>query len=268
MVRPTVERPPETAGTLEIAQGYARRGWPIVPLVGKVPAVRNCRAFAATPVNVRFWCGTRRCNVGLRTGESVYVVVDTDTPEAEDWVRTHLPDTPMVALSGNGSTHRYFGAPPRKEVRKKQGWKGIRGLDIRGHGGYVVLPGSVHPETGRRYEWRSGILLPSGLPVFSPCWVYERQRAVRTAVADALDPAGVLARGRRYVDALPVAKSGCGGHTTTFVAAMKIARLAGFDRDLAWRLLLYYNATRCEPEWRAPELLHKLDEGLKHARRG
>ena len=148
-----MERLPDSTGTLEVAQAYARRGWPIVPLVGKVPAVRNWQAFAATPLNVRYWFGTRRCNVGLRTGESGYIVVDTDTPAAEEWVRSHLPETPMVALSGNGSTHRYFATPPRKEIRNKQGWNGIQGLDVRGSGGFIVLPGSVHPATGQPYEW-------------------------------------------------------------------------------------------------------------------
>jgi hypothetical protein len=262
-----METSPDTAGTFEAAQAYARRGWPIIPLAGKVPAVRNWQMFEATAVNVRYWFGSRRCNVGLRTGgESGYIVVDTDSAAAEAWVLAHLPETPMIALSGNGSTHRYYSTPPKKKIRNKQGWKRIRGLDVRGDGGFIVLPGSIHPATGRPYEWKSEIWLPSGLPAFSPRWVYERRRHVQTALADVLDPTHLLARGRSYVDKLPVAVSGQNGHTTTFVAAVKIVKLVGRNRDAAWDLLRYYNATRCEPAWDEKALLHKLDEALKHAR--
>src|SRR3712207_4846963 len=71
--RRLMEELPESAGPLEHAEHYARMGWPIIPLVGKVPALRRWQLFEATPVNVRFWFGSRRCNLGLRTGESGYV---------------------------------------------------------------------------------------------------------------------------------------------------------------------------------------------------
>src|SRR5438309_1470506 len=106
-----MEALPESTGTLSWAESYAASGWPIIPLFGKVPAVTNWQRFVATPVGLRYWFGARRCNVGLRTGESGYVVVDTDTPDAEDWVTSHLPETPMQALSGNGSRHRYYRSP-------------------------------------------------------------------------------------------------------------------------------------------------------------
>lgn len=263
-----METPPNINGPLAAAEAYARRGWPIVPLNGKLPAVRNWQAFEATPVKMRYWFGSRRCNIGLRTGESGFIVVDTDTPEAEAWVREHLPATPMRAMSGNGSQHHYYAVPPKKRVGNKQHWKGVPGLDVRGWGGFIVLPGSVHPKTGRRYEWSGDVCDPSSLPVFSPRWVYERRRVVQTAVADVLDPDDLLRRGRMYVAALPKAEEGKNGHTTTFVAAMKIARFVGFNRDLTWQLLLYYNATRCVPPWDVErDLEHKLEEGLKHARR-
>jgi hypothetical protein len=134
-----LDRPPEIAGVLEWADRYARLGRPIIPLVGKRPAIANWQRFVPTSLSLRYWFGTRRCNLGMRTGEDLagqggYVVGDTDTPEAEQWVAEHLPNTPMTALSGNGSRHRYYRTPPRKEIRNRQGWKGIKGLDVRGSG--------------------------------------------------------------------------------------------------------------------------------------
>src|SRR4051812_40792309 len=111
---------------LEAARRYAEAGLPIIPLDGKVPAVKGWQTWVANEVSLALWFGRRGTNVGLRTGESGYVVVDTDTDEAEAWVREPLPESPMRARPGAGSTHRYYERPPQKEIRNRQGWKGIR----------------------------------------------------------------------------------------------------------------------------------------------
>lgn len=252
----------ETIGPLAWAERYARLRWPIIPLAGKVPAVRRWQLFEATPVNVRYWFGKRRCNIGLRTGESGYVVVDTDTDKAESWARAHLSETPMQAVSGGDSRHRYYRTPPNREIRNSQGFNGIRGLDLRGRGGYIVLPGSLHPETGRPYEWATDIWLPSGLPAFSPTWLPERRIEVRVAVAGVLTADGCLDRARAYLAKIEPAVSGQGGHTKTFTTALKLARVVGYDPALLWQLLCEYNA-RCEPPWSERELRHKWAEALK-----
>ena len=53
-----------------------------------------------------------------------------------------LPDTP-VSLTGGGGQHVLFRHPgrPIKSVNGKLG----RGLDLKGDGGYIVLPPSKHP---------------------------------------------------------------------------------------------------------------------------
>jgi hypothetical protein len=47
---------------------------------------------------------------------------------------------------------------------------------VRGHGGFIVVPPSIHPETGEPYRWTGEFLQPDQLPRFSPAWVYERTR--------------------------------------------------------------------------------------------
>jgi hypothetical protein len=257
-----MERLPATTVLLEWADDYAREGLPIIPLRGKVPAVTNWQRFVPTPVSVRFWFGTKRCNVGLRTGESNYVVIDTDTPEAEEWVVSHCAESPMQSLSGSGSRHRYYRCPPREEIRNHQGLNGIRGLDVRGHGGYIVLPPSVHPETGKVYQWLTDFSQPEGLPAFSPSWVYERRQRVKTAVADVFDPDGLLVRAKLYLGKIEPAVSGQGGHVKTLTTALKLARLVGRNPDLLWLLLVEYNA-RCLPPWSESELRHKWSEALR-----
>lgn len=47
--------------------------------------------------------------------------------------------------------HFFFEYPHGVEIRNSAGKLGP-GLDVRGEGGYVLLPPSVHA-TSRRYEW-------------------------------------------------------------------------------------------------------------------
>jgi hypothetical protein len=262
-----MEKLHEHTDLLASARHYCELGLPIIALKGKIPAAEGWQQFEATPANVDYWFGKIQANIGLRTGiDSGYLVVDVDTPEAEEWVRTHLPMSPMRAISGAGSTHSYFGVPPRKEIRNKQAWKKIPGLDVRGSGGFIVLPPSIHPDTGKPYEWLTPMLRPQELPRFSPSWVYERRKKVVTAIVDTLDGNSMLHRGRLYVDRFEPAISNQGGHRATFIAALKIASFVKKDPDLAWALLCYFNSTKCEPEWSERELRHKWAESLKKAR--
>ena len=88
---------PDQSGTLEAALGYAGKGLPIFPVCGKVPAVRGWQQFVADEVKLRVFCG-RGCGVALRTGESGYVVVDTDTDSAEQWPAENIgtPDNVLI----------------------------------------------------------------------------------------------------------------------------------------------------------------------------
>jgi hypothetical protein len=66
--------------------------------------------------------------------------------------------------TGGGGVHVFFRYPAEKEVRNSAGWLGS-GLDVRGEGGYVVVPPN---RTQRVYEWidRS--------PPADALWVVER----------------------------------------------------------------------------------------------
>jgi hypothetical protein len=60
------------------------------------------------------------------------------------------PDTPTV-LTGGGGLQFYYRWPKGIDIRNSSGEIGA-GLDVRGTGGYVVAPPSVHI-SGRRYHW-------------------------------------------------------------------------------------------------------------------
>src|SRR5262249_34046905 len=97
---------PRSTGILETAIDYWKLGLPIIPLAGKRPAVSDWQHFERTIVSLRFWFGTRRCNIGLVTGD--YVVIDSDTEAAEHWIREKRIESPMMVRSGGGGLHRYF----------------------------------------------------------------------------------------------------------------------------------------------------------------
>lgn len=89
-------------------------------------------------------------NVCIVTGAaSGIVVVDVDSPEAQQLIDSlDLPSTPTVRTARG--RHLYFKAPPYP-VRNSVNIQGVK-LDLRGDGGYVIGPGSIHP-SGVPYDW-------------------------------------------------------------------------------------------------------------------
>jgi hypothetical protein len=165
------------------AELYAdRHRWAVFPLQprGKVPATEHgCKDASADPGMVReMWEGRPGCNIGLATGPASGVFVfDVDGkapppekeggpegvagPEALAWLEARwgaLPPTRRAMTSGGG-WHLYFRWPAgrviknRARIRVQDGRRA--GLDVRGDGGYVVLPPSVHP-SGELYRWADG----------------------------------------------------------------------------------------------------------------
>jgi putative DNA primase/helicase len=110
-------------------------------------------------------------NIGIVTGAvSGLVVLDLDNEEAvAEAQRRGLPDT-LIVRTGKGQ-HVYFRHPGNK-ITNRAGF--LPGMDIRGDGGYVVGPGSLHP-SGAVYTWQS----PPGEAQLAdmPQWLAEVLRA-------------------------------------------------------------------------------------------
>lgn len=145
----------------EAAQAYLARGWSVVPVEGggKRPLVKwepfqhTC---AKTRDIGRWFRRWPNANVAIVTGMvSGLVVLDVDIGQGGDDSLLdlerrfgQLPET-VEAISGGGGRHIYF-AHPGFDLRNRVGF--AAGLDLRGDGGMIVAPPSVHPN-GRRYEW-------------------------------------------------------------------------------------------------------------------
>lgn len=139
---------------------YALAGWRVFPLSGKVPAIRGGRGVldaTADAAQVADWWGGRYagCNIGGRVPEAMIVIdIDprhggADSVAALEDSYGPLPAT-LTTLSGrgDGGRHLFFRRPGGKLSAKRLG----AGVDLKTSSGYVVLPPSIHPDTGKPYE--------------------------------------------------------------------------------------------------------------------
>lgn len=91
-------------------------------------------------------------NVAVVTGlPGGVVVLDVDDEEAQDFADTL--DLPLTATVRTARGRHYYYRPPLEELRNAAGVEGLK-LDVRATGGYVVAPGSLHPD-GTMYEWEN-----------------------------------------------------------------------------------------------------------------
>lgn len=142
--------------TLFWANYYLDRGFSVIPLLAKdkKPAISWAEYQKRRPTRdeLRTWFSEGDYNIGIVTGKiSGIVVVDLDSEEALKYVEDHnFPPAPMVK-TGKGY-HLYYKHPKDREVRNFQKRDDLPGIDIRGDGGYVMAPSSIHPN-GEVYEW-------------------------------------------------------------------------------------------------------------------
>ena len=160
----------------EAALDCQRRGLSIFPcqIRGKEPAcARGCMDATTELDRITGWWGQiSNLNIGLATGKpsGLFVVdVDDDTGRRSlaglEAKHGKLPPT-ISAITGRGE-HLYFKLG-KHDVRNSAGLLGP-GLDVRGTGGYVLLPPSIHP-SGRAYAWSVD---STDDYAAAPDWLYE-----------------------------------------------------------------------------------------------
>lgn len=183
-------------GTLDAALELAGLGYFVVPLhspsergcscgapdcrsPGKHPRTRNGLKDASDEAAVitEWWNQWPFSNVGILTGAVAgCVVLDVDFRHGGDAALHELeskygplPET-VETLTGGGGWHIYF-AHPGTPIPNSAGKIGP-GLDIRGDGGFVVAPPSLHA-SGRRYTWATGHELSTKPLAPMPAWLFN-----------------------------------------------------------------------------------------------
>ena len=163
---------------MEAALGYAKKGWHVFPVYWRTPDGRcSCRKSiddgcspakhpltkhglldATTDETVirGWWTKWPSANIGIATGEvSNLAVVDLDGPNTQTLLKREgifLPETATVQ-TGRGY-HAFYAHPGCKVATRSAVLSDGQGskVDVRGDGGYVVAPPSVHI-TGKVYQW-------------------------------------------------------------------------------------------------------------------
>ena len=170
---------------LDAALDYAGRGLRVLPIKPgmKRPAMTAWQDAATTdPGTIRLWWTGLYADhgVGIATGtDSGIFVLDVDITDGKHGDETlrgladtygPLPDTVSV-ITGSGGAHHYYRMPAGTEIRNDAGRKLGPGLDIRGEGGQVVAPPTIHPITARPYEWEHGAGLDEIPIADAPGWL-------------------------------------------------------------------------------------------------
>jgi hypothetical protein len=235
----------EASETEQAARAYLTLGWSVVIVQprGKRPAVRwqEFQQHLPSEEQLRAWLRRRPdANLAIVTGAvSGLVVLDVDPRHGgiaslSRWERKHgeLPDT-VEAQTGGGGRHLYF-AHPGGELRNRVGL--APGLDLRGDGGVIVAPPSVHP-SGGRYRWLPGHAPEEERPAPLPGWLLEIARGEAPG-SNSTNPGWR----RRVSDTVPE------GRRNEAVASFTGHLLwHGIDPDVARELLLCWNRAHCRP---------------------
>ncbi len=159
-----------TKELLEAALSYQKRGWSVFPINSRTRAgLVEWKPYQETLADEtqikQWWKKYPYAAIALATGKiSNLIVLDVDIEEGKKYIKDKdIAPTPCVKTKRG--EHYYFkhpGFPVQNFVKRK-------GLDLRGDGGYVVLPPSKHP-SGLRYEW---ILSPEEELAHPPGWLLE-----------------------------------------------------------------------------------------------
>lgn len=188
----------EHEDTLTAALYYAAQGYAVFPvhaalppdgrctcgnptcgkLAGKHPATAHGLSEATTnPERIKaMWARAKHpLNVAIATGEKSGIwVLDIDGADGEvsleDLAVRNGTLLPMTLEARTGSGRHLIFRHPGKKVMSRASKLGHK-LDVRGDGGYIVAPPSIH-RTGVYYSWEV-----ETTPVAAPDWLVERVTA-------------------------------------------------------------------------------------------
>lgn len=170
------------------ASRLATYGWRVVPIIPgeKRPSMKGWQHAATNSQKTidNWWSGIYRDHgLGVATGVQPngqnLIVVDIDehgesgTETMRQLVARHgpLPET-LEVETGNNGRHIYLLAPPDLTIRNDAGRALGVGIDIRGDGGQVLAPPTVHPN-GTPYRWAEGRSPEECVPQPAPRWLLD-----------------------------------------------------------------------------------------------
>jgi hypothetical protein len=264
---------------LDAARWYLARGYAPIPVPAgtKVPVLKGWTDLRLSDADLpQHFNGTG--NIGVLLGEpSGWLVdVDLDCEEAVALAPAFLPSTGATSgRPGKPSSHWWYiceGAKTRKH-QDPASKKMI--VELRSTGAQTVVGPSMHP-SGELYDPLEGEpavvdaeTLSAAVAALAAAVTTQRhgdtpppeRPASRHAVSRPVPaPDTVLRRAEAYLDRIPPAISGSGGHSQTYAAATAMVHGFGLDAEAAFGLLRDRYNPRCQPPWSEKELRHKVSD--------
>lgn len=144
----------------EAAQDYTRRGWRVVPLRGKNPAPLlgadwPHKASSTPAAAAGWWARWPDANVGV-IPDTNFLAIDVDPRHGGHDDLHHLerklgelPTTPAYLTGGPDNGWRLLLAHPGVDVKPNL----ADGIELRDRNRQIVMPPSVHPDTGNVQHW-------------------------------------------------------------------------------------------------------------------
>jgi putative DNA primase/helicase len=251
-----LHRPVDHDGRRRCSCGKADCPSPAKHPVGRL-APRGLLDASRNPARIASWFEREAWNVGIATGAaSGIVVLDIDPRHggkrslvALEAEHGPLPPT-WRFLTGGGGEHMLF-RHPGGSVKNSAGKVGP-GIDVRGDGGYIVAPPSIH--IGGRPYAISVDHHPDDTPLAEmPPWLLS-------LIAEPSAPAAI--RGPLKIGRTPTDwRTHLGNPVGEGERNIAMARLAGLllgrriDPHSCLDLMLAFNAARCKPPLPGPEVV-------------
>jgi hypothetical protein len=165
----------EAGSVLQSAQRLAELGFYVFPCRrgSKEPAVPWSTEATRTREQIAIWWQHEpEWNLAVACGPSKLVVIDLDGQDGVDsWNRIadEYPDFPETGMvrTGSGGIHLWFNRGDNDRIRNSVR-RVASGIDVRGQGGYVIVPPSLHA-SGRAYTWECS---PAAV-IAMPAWLTE-----------------------------------------------------------------------------------------------
>ncbi|MBN8597945.1 MAG: DUF3987 domain-containing protein [Planctomycetes bacterium] len=263
---------------LELARTYLARGYAVIPVPArkKIPVLKGWTDLRLSESDLpSHFNGTG--NIGVLLGEpSGWLVdVDLDCDEAVALAPKFLPPTgAMSGRPGKPASHWWYVCEGMKTRKHQDPVSKKMIVELRSTGAQTVVGPSIHP-SGEPYDPLDGepAVVDAGELAAAVAALAEavtearhgrreRPRSRPEALGTPTFLAGdaLLRRAAAYLDRIPPAISGSGGHSQTYAAATAMVHGFGLDPDAAFNLLWDRYNPRCQPPWSEKELRHKLSD--------
>lgn len=207
-------------------------------------------------------------NVGVSTTGLLVVDVDAtkDGFESLDTLEMAYGDLPQTytVTTPRGGQHRYF--KPPHDVANSGGKLG-KGIDIRGHHGYVVGAGSITEVTKESAAGEYKVLVNAPI-ADAPQWLVDlcdepKERDAGEVAGELDTPQGILRAGD-YLRSAATAVQGAGGNNHTFKTAAAVLDF-GLSSAMAFTLMSEGGWNDgCQPPWAPEELEHIVDNAWQY----